>query len=148
MIARESVADSNSIRQAFSLGTDTLEGKLRRLENLGFIRGNKERQFVLANYFFRRWLQEMHDHTQPAVTAEVPAPVKTEEEPGLDSDEQQAAGGLFAEMQRRSVFRVGIAYVVVAWVLLQLGEISFDFLEVPSWAGKLLRADAGRRKAG
>ena len=44
----------------------------------------------------------------------------------------------FAELKRRSVFRVGIAYVVAAWVLLQLGDVVFDFLEVPAWAGKLL----------
>jgi len=138
MIARESVAESNSIREAFSLGSDALEGTLRRLENLGFIRRNKERQFVLANYFFRRWLQEMQDHTKPAVTAEVPAPITAEEKPGLDSDDNGSAEGLVAELNRRSVTRVGIAYAVVAWVLLQLGDVVFDFLEVPTWAGKLL----------
>ena len=46
--------------------------------------------------------------------------------------------GFIAELRRRNVVRVGIAYVVVAWVLLQVGDIVFDFLEVPGWAGKLL----------
>ena len=27
---------------------------------------------------------------------------------------------------------------MLAWVLLQLGDVLFDFLEVPNWAGKLL----------
>ena len=36
------------------------------------------------------------------------------------------------------MIRAAIAYVVVAWLLLQIGDIVFDFLEVPNWAGKLL----------
>ena len=36
--------------------------------------------------------------------------------------------------------RVGIAYAVVAWVVLQIGDIVFDLLEVPAMAGKLLIA--------
>ena len=138
MIARQSGVESNSIREELSLGSDALEGTLRRLENLGFIRRNRERRFVLANYFFRRWLQEMQDHTTPSGTAAVPVPTIDKEDPGLDSDDKQSAIGLFAELKRRSVFRVGIAYVVAAWVLLQLGDVVFDFLEVPVWAGKLL----------
>ncbi len=58
IIARRPEATSNSIRKELSLGSDAIEGTLRRLENLGFIRGNREQQFVLANDFFRRWLQE------------------------------------------------------------------------------------------
>lgn len=34
--------------------------------------------------------------------------------------------------------RVGIAYIAIAWALLQVAEILFEFLEVPSWAGKLM----------
>ena len=138
IIARQSAAASNSIREELSLGSDALEGTLRRLENLGFIRRNEERRFVLANYFFRRWLQEMHDCTIPSVTAVVPIPTTDKGDPGLDNDDERSAGGLIAEMKRRNVVRVGIAYVAAAWVLLQIGEIVFDFLEVPAWAGKLL----------
>ena len=29
---------------------------------------------------------------------------------------------LFAELKRRNVFRVGIAYIVLAWLLLQVGD--------------------------
>jgi hypothetical protein len=47
-------------------------------------------------------------------------------------------GQLFNELKRRNVFRVGFAYVVAAWVLLQFGDVVFDFLEVPTWSGKLL----------
>jgi hypothetical protein len=95
---------------------------------------------VLANYFFRRWLQEIRDHAAPTVTAAVSVPATAGGEQAPDCDDNRSVGGLFAELKRRSVVRVGIAYVVVAWVLLQLGEIVFDFLEVPTWAGKLLIA--------
>ena len=36
------------------------------------------------------------------------------------------------EIKRRNVFRVGIAYVAVSWVLLQAGDVVFDFLELPA----------------
>ena len=138
IIARQSTAASNSIREELSLGPDALEGTLRRLENLGFIRSDGERRFVLANYFFRRWLQEMRDHTIPSLIAAVPTPTTDVQEPVPDDANEREGGGLIAEMKRRSVVRVGIAYLVVAWLLLQLGDIVFDFLEVPAWAGKLL----------
>jgi DNA-binding winged helix-turn-helix (wHTH) protein len=139
-IARQPVATSDSIRQELSLRSDALEGTLRRLENLGFIRRNEESRLVLANFFFRRWLQDLHDHTVPSDMPAVPIPItgKSELELELDSNDKQPAGGFFVELKRRSVVRVGIAYAVVGWLLLQIGEIVFDFLEVPAWAGKLL----------
>ena len=138
IIARQSAATNNSIREVTSLRPDQLDGTLRRLENLGFIRSNKERQFVLANYFFQRWLKEIHDHTIPTVAAAVPIPVIDKQELEADSVDKRSATGIFAELKRRSVFRIGIVYVVTAWVLLQIGDVVFDFLEVPVWAGKLL----------
>ena len=44
------------------------------------------------------------------------------------------------ELKRRNVVRVGLAYLVVAWLVLQMGEVIFELLEVPAWAGKLLIA--------
>jgi len=35
-------------------------------------------------------------------------------------------GKLFAELKRRNVVRVGIAYMVLGWVALQVGDILFD----------------------
>ena len=37
------------------------------------------------------------------------------------------------ELKQRNVFRVGIAYVVVAWLLLQLADIVLDNIEAPAW---------------
>jgi DNA-binding winged helix-turn-helix (wHTH) protein len=134
IIARQSDVSSESLRDELSLGPDALEGTLRRLANLGFIRMDVEQGLALANYFFRRWLNEMQDHANPSA----PTPVSSDAEVVEENDEDQSPLGIFAEMKRRSVFRVGIAYAIAGWLLLQIGEIAFDFLEVPIWAGKLL----------
>ena len=133
-IGRESVVTSHALREDLSLGPDALEGTLRRLANLGFIRRDSENGFAVANYFFGRWLNETQDHAIPSA----PTLVSSDAEVVEKNDEEQSPLGIFAEMRRRSVFRVGIAYAIVAWLLLQIGEIAFDFLEVPIWAGKLL----------
>jgi hypothetical protein len=44
----------------------------------------------------------------------------------------------WAELRRRKVVRVVIAYVIGAWLLMQIGETLFGLLEVPAWAGKAL----------
>lgn len=40
---------------------------------------------------------------------------------------------LFHELKRRNVIRVGIAYGVVAWVLLQVADLVLEATEAPSW---------------
>ena len=45
---------------------------------------------------------------------------------------------LFEELKRRNVFRVGVAYAVTAWVLLQSLDVVGDILELPEWGGKLI----------
>jgi len=140
IIARRSAATSDSIREECSLDPDVLEGSLRRLENLGFVHGVKERRFELANYFFRRWLQSMAVHAAPSVTEAASIPVVAGEQPIADNGGDPPSGGIIAELKRRNVFRVGFAYVIVAWFMLQIAEILFEFLELPNWAGKLLIA--------
>jgi TolB-like protein/Tfp pilus assembly protein PilF len=44
----------------------------------------------------------------------------------------------FSELKRRNVFRVGAAYAVTAWVLLQILDVVGDILELPEWGGKLI----------
>lgn len=39
----------------------------------------------------------------------------------------------WAELRRRKVVRAGVGYVLVAWVVLQLGEITFEPLGLPGW---------------
>ena len=137
-IANQSPVTSGSLNETFPLGPDELEGTLRRLENLGYLRRDPGQGLALANYFFRRWLLQTEDHSVPAKTTVTEDSVFDGDESAPEGDEQSPVPGIFTELKRRSVFRVGIAYVIVAWILLQVGEITFAFLEIPNWAGKLL----------
>ena len=47
---------------------------------------------------------------------------------------------LFKELKRRNVIRVAIAYAVVSWVLIQIGNILFSTLELGPEPGKILLA--------
>lgn len=42
----------------------------------------------------------------------------------------------FTELKRRNVFRVGIAYVIVGWLLAQVAELAFDAFGAPDWVLK------------
>jgi hypothetical protein len=41
---------------------------------------------------------------------------------------------LFAEFHWRKVYKVAVAYVVVAWLLIQVATQVFPFFEIPNWA--------------
>jgi TolB-like protein len=45
---------------------------------------------------------------------------------------------IFAELKRRNVYKVAIAYAVVAWLLMQIATQVFPFLEIPNWAIRLV----------
>ena len=45
---------------------------------------------------------------------------------------------LFAELKRRNVYKVAIAYAVVAWLLIQIAAQVFPFFEIPNWAVRLV----------
>jgi DNA-binding winged helix-turn-helix (wHTH) protein len=118
-IARE------ALLERLSMSPDALDGTLRRLTSLGFVRRDEHASFSPANYFFQRWLGGFDGDSKK----------NAEREEVVD---QRPRGGFLTELSRRKVFRVAIAYVAFSWVLLQLGDVLFDFLEVPIWAGKLL----------
>jgi TolB-like protein/Tfp pilus assembly protein PilF len=40
---------------------------------------------------------------------------------------------LIAELKRRNVFRVGIAYVICAWAIAQVADLVLDNIEAPDW---------------
>jgi TolB-like protein/Tfp pilus assembly protein PilF len=44
----------------------------------------------------------------------------------------------YAELSRRNVIRVGIAYAVASWVLLQIVDVISPIFELPVWAPKLI----------
>ena len=47
-------------------------------------------------------------------------------------------GKFFTELKRRNVYKVAIAYAVVAWLLMQIATQVFPFLEIPNWAIRLV----------
>ena len=42
----------------------------------------------------------------------------------------------FAELKRRNVIRVGLAYIIVSWVLAQIAEFAFENFGAPDWVLK------------
>src|SRR5205814_1785551 len=44
----------------------------------------------------------------------------------------------FGELRRRNVYKVAIAYAVVAWLLMQAASQIFPFFEIPNWAVRLV----------
>jgi TolB-like protein len=45
---------------------------------------------------------------------------------------------LFNELKRRNVIRVGIAYLVATWLLIQLSDILIPMLSLPEWVSKFI----------
>ena len=45
---------------------------------------------------------------------------------------------LLSELKERKVLRVAIAYIVVAWIVMQVGEVTFTALKLPPWSQSLL----------
>jgi TolB-like protein/Tfp pilus assembly protein PilF len=46
----------------------------------------------------------------------------------------------FAELKRRNVYKVAVAYAVVSWLLIQVATQVFPFLEIPNWVVRLVIA--------
>src|SRR5437868_12727389 len=44
----------------------------------------------------------------------------------------------FGELKRRNVYKVAVAYGVVAWLLIQVATQVFPFFEIPNWAVRLV----------
>jgi len=44
----------------------------------------------------------------------------------------------FSELKRRNVYKVAVAYAVIAWLLMQIASQIFPFFEIPNWAVRLV----------
>ena len=44
----------------------------------------------------------------------------------------------FTELKRRNVYKVAVAYAVVAWLLMQIASQIFPFFEIPNWVVRLV----------
>jgi hypothetical protein len=42
------------------------------------------------------------------------------------------------ELKRRNVYKVAIAYAVIAWLLMQIASQIYPFFEIPNWAVRLV----------
>jgi TolB-like protein/Flp pilus assembly protein TadD len=45
---------------------------------------------------------------------------------------------LWRQLKERKVIRVGLVYIIVGWILMQIGEVTFEALTLPPWALTLL----------
>lgn len=45
---------------------------------------------------------------------------------------------IFAELKRRNVFRMALLYIVAAWLVLQLANVLFDQLGIPTWVFRFI----------
>ena len=48
------------------------------------------------------------------------------------------SGNFFSELKRRNVYKVAVAYAVVAWLLMQVASQIFPFFEIPNWIVRLV----------
>ena len=48
------------------------------------------------------------------------------------------SNNFFAELKRRNVYKVAVAYAVVGWLLVQVATQVFPFFEIPNWAVRLV----------
>jgi hypothetical protein len=44
----------------------------------------------------------------------------------------------FAELKRRNVYKVAVAYAVIGWLLVQVTTQVFPIFEIPNWALRLI----------
>lgn len=92
VIAKQTAATSKSIQRDLdqssgALSGGSLSGGLHRLEHLGFIRRDDQRRFVLANYFFRRWLDEVPPQpSRPRASAVQPPAAPGDADATLEQD--------------------------------------------------------------
>ena len=55
-----------------------------------------------------------------------------------EKEEDRNLSQFFEELKRRNVFRVGIAYLAVAWLVLQAADIVLDNIAAPAWLMQVL----------
>jgi TolB-like protein/Flp pilus assembly protein TadD len=49
-----------------------------------------------------------------------------------------ALRNFFAELKRRNVYKVAVAYAIVGWLVVQIATQVFPFLEIPNWVVRLV----------
>src|SRR3981081_2825589 len=65
-----------------------------------------------------------------------PGPQASTAHGGIQSMSKRAS--FFAELKRRNVYKVAVAYAIVGWLLVQVVTQVFPFFEIPNWAVRLV----------
>ena len=47
-------------------------------------------------------------------------------------------GSFFSELKRRNVYRVGLAYAIASWLILQVIDVVEPIIGMPEWVAKLI----------
>ncbi len=47
---------------------------------------------------------------------------------------KQLGKSFWRQLKERKVIRVGAVYIIVGWILMQIGEVTFEALALPGWA--------------
>jgi TolB-like protein/Flp pilus assembly protein TadD len=58
--------------------------------------------------------------------------------PKIGKRQAMKIDNFFSELRRRNVYKVAVAYAVVAWLLIQIATQVFPFFEIPNWAVRLV----------
>jgi len=66
LISEQGAATDESIHEVMQADTADRDDALQRLENLGFIGRDEDRNYVLKSFFFRRWLEDVGIEKQPS----------------------------------------------------------------------------------
>ncbi len=51
---------------------------------------------------------------------------------------ENPSNGFWNQLKKRNIIRVALVYIFVSWIVIQIGEASFEALQVPMWAMSLL----------
>ena len=54
------------------------------------------------------------------------------------AEKRRESPKFFAELQRRNVYRVAVAYGVVSWLLIQIATQVFPFFDIPNWTIRMV----------
>jgi TolB-like protein/Tfp pilus assembly protein PilF len=58
----------------------------------------------------------------------------------LRNEQAVKAENFFAELKRRNVYKVAVAYAIVGWLVIQIATQVFPFLEIPNWVVRFVIA--------
>jgi TolB-like protein len=46
--------------------------------------------------------------------------------------------GFFQELKKRKIYRVAVVYAITGWLLIQIADATFQFLNIPDWVARVL----------